>query len=170
MLYVIDIEVEPTKLMRTKDEIDESLPTFTSDWTYGKWGPTSGHAARNRWDSVKADQGSVWHILFHAVDWYWDWKDWSVLWTSGDLPARPPHREANREQSPSQIYDHIGSILSSKYDTKNLQLVEHGKVWSNWSKEEFPWIHLGKGTRTCSPAGVGNRSLVEKVGGNFVRV
>ena len=119
-------------------------------------GRTSGYAARNRWASVKADRGSAWHILLHAVDWYYDSKDWSVLWTFGDSHARHPHKEEKQRQSPIQIYNHISYILSIKYDTKHLQFVEHGKVWSNWSKEEIRWIAPEKGPIIYLPTGVGN--------------
>ena len=63
----------------------------------------------------------------------------------------------------------ISVPLSSKYSTKNLQFVEHSKVWSNWAKEAVQQIHLGKGYSNL-PAGVDAGSFNKEVGGNFVWV
>ena len=35
---------------------------------------------------------------------------------------------------------HHGCLQLWKYDAKDLQFVKHGKVWSNFNKEEFLWI------------------------------
>ena len=143
---------------------------FTSDKKHGEWGRTSGYAARSRWAFVAAERESAWHILFRTIDRCWDWKDWSILWTSGDLPAKHPHREGKRRESQNQIYDQIVSILSPKYGTKNLQFMEHGKVYSNEAKKNFREFAWEKGNWTYLPAGVDAWPFVEKVGGDFVRV
>ena len=51
MLYVIDIEVELTRLIRRKRGGD----LLVSRNMINGEGRTSGHAARNRWVSVKVD-------------------------------------------------------------------------------------------------------------------
>ena len=49
------------------------------------------------------------------------------------------------------------------------------RAYNSWSMVkcgliEARRIRLRKGTRACLPAGVGTRSFVEEVGGDFVRV
>ena len=56
---------------------------------------------------------------------------------------------------------------SSKYNTKNSQFVEHGKVRPDRSKEWFLQIYPGKGYSNL-PAGVDTRSSVKEVGCSFI--
>ena len=52
-------------------------------------------------------------------------------------------------------------LLSLTYNTKNLQFVEHGNVWSNWRKEGNLRVHR-KGYSNLSTK-VDTRSFVEEL-------
>ena len=99
-----------------------NFPTIFRSCKYSlassEWGHTSRHAVRNRWDSVKADRGSACH-----------------MWLTDTMIRRI-------------VYDHIGSTLSSEYDTKNLHFVitkSDQRIYRNtWEYKPKKFLYLSQ--------------------------
>ena len=85
------------------------------------------------------------------------------------FPPDIPIGKHDKDKIPAAPIMMTVSLPTSTCDMKDLQFMEHGKVWPNSSKEGSPKICLGNGLSNL-PARVVNGSFFKKVGSDFVRV